>query len=373
MPVPRRSRVPPPRTTTAGRAVLMVVAVLVLGALLNARQLEAIAARQPLGSRRDLALELVRPVRGLADTFGLTAPRGWIDDVTGRRDEVIDPTPLAAATTTSTATSDTTSTSASPAGTTGASGTSAAIPTTVSPSTTVGSTAPSEPSSTSAVATTAARRQPTAEAPLRLWIGGDSQMGVPGQSLVRRAVASGLITTALDVRVSTGLGRPDYFDWPAHLDRTLADWRPDAVVVLFGANDHLAVSTPSGFAGFGTPAWESEYRARVAATMDLLGQRAARVYWLGQPVARDGDYSARMAHLDQIYAQEAAGRPWVTYLSTWELLSAPGGGYSAYLPDASGQQELVRERDGIHLTRAGGDRVADLVMAALRADWQLPG
>ena len=48
----------------------------------------------------------------------------------------------------------------------------------------------------------------------------------------------GYITTRLDSKISSGLARPDYFDWPARLTQAMAgDPRPEAVVFMVGAND----------------------------------------------------------------------------------------------------------------------------------------
>ncbi len=40
-----------------------------------------------------------------------------------------------------------------------------------------------------------------------------------------------------DYHVSSGLSRPDFFDWPQRLVDEIVDFRPDAAAVLFGAND----------------------------------------------------------------------------------------------------------------------------------------
>jgi hypothetical protein len=56
----------------------------------------------------------------------------------------------------------------------------------------------------------------------------------------------------------------------------------------------------------------------------------------------------------------------------WRLFSDGEGNYSAYLPDSSGMEALVRSSDGIHLTVEGGDRLAARVRDAIAADWPLP-
>jgi hypothetical protein len=74
---------------------------------------------------------------------------------------------------------------------------------------------------------------------------------------------------------------------------------------------------------------------------------------------------------DQVFREEAAKRPWVRFVDTYPLFADESGGYADYLPTGDGTLVLMRQGDGIHWSRAGGDRVADAVLTALRADWPI--
>jgi uncharacterized protein len=193
-----------------------------------------------------------------------------------------------------------------------------------------------------------------------------------GSSLANLAADTGLIKSKLDYHVSTGLSRPDYFDWPQRLIDMLVDYKPDAAVILFGANDGQNVLYHGQVLHVGTKAWRDVYRIRVAQAMTLLTEAGRRVYWVGNPIMRDAGYRARISMMDHIYATEAARHPGVTYVSTWAALTDDKGAYAEYLPDANGDLVLMRDSDGIHLTRAGGDRMAQVVLAAVLKDWGMP-
>ncbi|HLJ08358.1 MAG TPA: hypothetical protein VKX24_07455, partial [Acidimicrobiia bacterium] len=80
-------------------------------------------------------------------------------------------------------------------------------------------------------------RHPTAADPLRVLVVGDS-LGIDlGSVLVNDLDATGVVQATLDGQVSTGLTRPDYFDWPAELADDLPKYTPQVVVVMLGAND----------------------------------------------------------------------------------------------------------------------------------------
>ena len=323
------------RPTTAGRGKALVTVVLALtgGTLLNAQALLATAEQLELGDKRDVAVAVMEPVADLSHRLRLDVPRRELDELLGRAPE---PTP-------------------SPRPT---------------PSPTPVPTA--QPASPSPRPTSSALRVPTARDPLRIAVVGDSMAQVSGQSLIRMADDLDVARAELDFRFSSGLTRPDFFDWPGHLASLLAQRRPpEALVVFFGANDAQGMETAAGVLRYGSSAWDEAYRVRVAAVMDQLTRGGARVYWVGQPVARMADYSRRMKHLDEIYRGEAARHPGVRYVDSWPLFTAADGGYSAYLETDDGLT-LMRQADGIHLSRAGGDLLAAAILDALRLDWRLP-
>jgi hypothetical protein len=207
-------------------------------------------------------------------------------------------------------------------------------------------------------------RRPSAEKPLRVWVGGDSMAQVYGQSVVAACEERGTLDCTLDYRISTGLTRPDFFDWPAHLADDVLPTTPEVIVIMFGANDAQGMELASGVHQVRDKAWQDEYRKRVGETMDLLAGDGRLVIWVGQPPMKKADYDERMDILNVIYADQARRRPWVRFLDSATVLSTDGG-YQAYLPDGSGKDELARNSDGIHLTRFGGDRLADATLDLL--------
>jgi hypothetical protein len=321
---------PPPGTATRGQAVVAVAATLALAALLNAQALLATAKGLPFGWRRSVAVAVAEPLARLSGDLRLDVPRRELDRALGHAPAVpVTPGPSPSPTPTSTPS--------------------------VGPSPT--------PSPTGL-------RVPTRADPLRIAVVGDSMAQVTGQSLITMAAATGVAHAVLDFRFSSGLTRPDFFDWPAHLAALLAGRAPpEALVVFFGANDAQGMESTRGVLRFGTSAWDAEYAARVDAVMRQLTAGGATVYWVGQPIARSSTYSARMARLDAIYRTQAARHPGVTYVDSWALFTTPAGRYSAYLNTGSGLT-LMRQADGIHLSRAGGDRLARAVLTAIRQDWR---
>ena len=231
-----------------------------------------------------------------------------------------------------------------------------------SPQPSASSTPLPDPSRSRLVATTAD--------PAVLWVVGDSLTETFGPALVDAALATSVLEPHHQLRYSSGLTRPDFFDWPHRL-RELLTSPVDIVVFMIGANDAQAIHNGASWVEFGTEAWLEEYRRRVAATADLLASRSRTVYWVGQPIARPTGYGERMALLNSVYADVADGHAAIRYVSSWELFSSPDGGYSADLPNEDGLWVRVRGADGIHLTTSGGGRLAAHLLDVIEQDWDL--
>lgn len=227
------------------------------------------------------------------------------------------------------------------------------------------------------VSTAPKLRAPTPEQPLKLWVGGDSITGDFGRSLARVSSATGLFVPTHDYKVSSGLTRPDYFNWPEHLVKDVVpSVDPDVVVIMFGAND--AQNMP---AWKGTKAsvrfsdeWLEAYRQRVADTMDLLKSpdNDRLVIWTGAvAMGPSTGIADGMEKLNHIYWSEAQKRPWVKYFDSHAYFVGQDGQYRPSLPMADGQTKLLRASDNIHLSGAGADRLAWAVIGRLAKEIDL--
>jgi len=169
----------------------------------------------------------------------------------------------------------------------------------------------------------------------------------------------------------TGLVRPDYYNWPAHLQSELATDHPQVVVVFLGGNDSQNIATPSGVEVFGSAAWKATYAERAAQLMTEATSAGARVIWVGMPVMQDPTLSSNMQMMDTIFKAVAASHPGVVYLDSWPLFSTPSGQYTATKTGPNGQTWVLRDPDGTHLDSDGGDLLAAAVVAKMNASYGL--
>jgi len=215
---------------------------------------------------------------------------------------------------------------------------------------------------------------PSVDNPSKVFIVGDSDAGTFGPYLQSLLDGTGIVTTELDYKVSSGLARPDFYDWPAEIDAQLPAVDPDIVVATFGGNDAQGLSVASGEFIVGDPVgneaeWTTEYQARVGAVMDQLLAGGRTVIWVGIPNDDNPDVTARMAIQDKAAKAAAAERPDVVFIDTWKRFSGRDGGWAEFVIDPrDGQGKDVRADDGFHLNQNGAEILAIDIAQAIRDD-----
>lgn len=207
---------------------------------------------------------------------------------------------------------------------------------------------------------------------LRLWSGGDSMGQYVGNQLRAPLSDRDLTDVELDYHISTGLARPDYYDWPARIHQVMTRPQPpDALVLMIGGNDNQPMRRDGAVLAVGSPEWLSEYRARVAGIMDDTGNGHSHLYWIGLPPMRSHDRDTLTRGMDAVVAEEAAIRPWVTHLDIASTFAGPDGGFASRIVGPDGVDRVARAPDGVHITSSGSDWVATRVWAEVAAHWHL--
>jgi len=224
------------------------------------------------------------------------------------------------------------------------------------------SDAPPDSTSTTRPRTTASHRALTTDAPLRLWIAGDSLAGSVGPSLGQLTADTGVVAPQYDSRVSSGLLTPDFFDWPKHAQEQLTQLDPEAVVFVIGTND----------ANVWSPRLEADYRLRTETMMrELVGKDHRTVYWVGPPVAKDSGLEEGVKAIDAIAREAAAHVKGVTYVDAHALFDNENGDYQQSFTDELGQRHVMRAGDGVHFSVDGADYISRAIYKLIDQDWRL--
>lgn len=328
---------PERRPQAAGHALIAGLVGLLLASLLNAESLADVAERQEEGAVRTVAMALTGPLELVSSTLWLDKPRDVLDTLIGRDDDA-DVNAVRAPATPAPATAE-------PEGAEDASADAAVMPNLDIP--------------------------PTAADPAEAWIIGDSFVELFGPKLSDQFVSSEVVTPEVDFKFISGLTRPDYFDWPQHMSERVETNPPDIVVVMFGGNDGQPVTVDGTFYERYTPDWWELYERRVDEAMDAL-EGDLLAYWVGLPVMKDPRFTEHARQFNEVYREAAEERPWMRYVSSWDVFTDENGNYSDYLPNPSGEMRLMRYEDGAHFTPPGALRLARHVFELIAEEWQIP-
>lgn len=197
-----------------------------------------------------------------------------------------------------------------------------------------------------------------AEDAKRVLVIGDFMAGALAKGLADAYSENPNVVVLDESNGSSGLVRDDFFNWPQELPSLAEAARPDAVLVMIGANDRQAIRTAAGSHDVGSETWRSAYAARISALAEVLKATGKPVLWAGLvPVGSTSmsrDYSAFNGIVRE--RLDAAGLP---FIETWNGFADEEGQFVASGPDISGQPVRLRTGDlGLNFTKAGQRKLA---------------
>ncbi|MBF0528185.1 MAG: DUF459 domain-containing protein [Deltaproteobacteria bacterium] len=206
-------------------------------------------------------------------------------------------------------------------------------------------------SGTTNPAVTAKRR------PKTILIVGDSMiMEGFGVALQRAMKGFTGLNVVREGRYSTGLTRPDYFDWTPYLKELIQKHQPDVLVISLGANDPQDILDENRKRFFvASEGWNALYGTRARDLLKIPAEKGIVTFWVGLPIMGPAVYSTRIQNLNSVVQSACASNPLSFFVDTWLTLADASQKYTSYLRDATGKSIRIRASDNIHVTEAGGE------------------
>jgi len=104
-------------------------------------------------------------------------------------------------------------------------------------------------------------------------------------------------------KVSSGLSRPDYFNWEIRLKQLISQFQPNIAILVFGLNDCQALTDANGkvvvsYSKFGQKEWEQEYGKRVSQMIEILNENGIFVFWIGLSIVKDTSLANKLAFIN---------------------------------------------------------------------------
>ncbi|MCA9577757.1 MAG: DUF459 domain-containing protein, partial [Myxococcales bacterium] len=189
---------------------------------------------------------------------------------------------------------------------------------------------------------------------------GSSSVGGHLGHTVERELGTAGVSVELRRRSSSGLARPDFYDWPRSVRRGPALGGHLGVMVLLGGNDTQPVRLMRGQRRVGAVRWDHDqaWRETYAGLVRAFGQElcergARRVVWLLPPNPGRAGWSEKIARVRSVQREAASA-------------IRCAGDVPAVVIDADSPSApfgASESTDGVHLNRAGARRYWQLVGA----------
>jgi lysophospholipase L1-like esterase len=202
-----------------------------------------------------------------------------------------------------------------------------------------------------------------------LLVTGDS-LSTPLDIELARDLAGSDAKVVRDPHLATGISNSALVDWGQLSTSQVEQHDPDAVVVFIGANEGYPMPAADGSqVGCCGPQWSAEFESRVGRMMDTyLGEGDARIYWLTIPTQRDPDRAPINKTVNAAILAAAKQRGDAVRVIDTIPIFTPGERYRDAIA-VNGDQQIVRESDGIHLNQVGSALAAEIVLAAIDEDF----
>jgi hypothetical protein len=182
---------------------------------------------------------------------------------------------------------------------------------------------------------------------------GSSTLGSPlGEILIKSLEQRGFKFRKW-AKASSGLARPDYFDWPKQVPDIIDQWKPDAFIVNLGTNDFQAIfNYKTWIQPDNEKEWRAEYGRRVDKILELTAgpDKSRLVVWVG-PSPFPQEKAVRLSQIINAVIQErikAFGGS-VFYVDATDPLIKDGHVLRS-VKLSSGKMAPVFRKDNVHMT-----------------------
>ncbi len=201
---------------------------------------------------------------------------------------------------------------------------------------------------------------PVATQPALLFAG-DSIMEGLGPVVAGMLPNQGNLKIVQAGRSSTGLCRPDFYDWPKAMREYMTSLHPKLVVICVGTNDDQSVSDAGKRYHYISPGWQQAYAHKVEEIIDIIAQNGGTSIWVSPPIMGPNYLRPRVFAIKEVIRQTCERRN-VVFIDVWQTLADSAGNYQRFIVDSNRKKTALRTKDGVHVTQAGNTLLARAIL-----------
>ncbi len=190
--------------------------------------------------------------------------------------------------------------------------------------------------------------------------------GGMGAGLTRMAENDATIEVVNRFNETSGLARPEVYDWAAAIPKIVEGKNFSSAFVLIGFNDRRELRDGDKTLKFGTPDWDALYKKRVEALLDVLAAQHIQVFWMGEPPVGDPAMDADLQNITSLQKDRVAAKG-ANFIELRTPFVNAQGGYTDRGADETGTERRIRESDGVTFFKQGNNRLGQIALAALKS------
>ena len=201
--------------------------------------------------------------------------------------------------------------------------------------------------------------------PVRILLTGDSLMAGLGPHMKREMAGYRNITLIPIGKGSTGLSRPDFYDWPSALKENLRKHRPHIVIMWIGTNDvATSIYNVPGTEVPCSETWMRAYANKIYEIAKICQQYKARLIFMSPPVMDRPRWDAKLEKITVLMSYMCK-RYRLGFINTRSIFSDWKGEYTHTKRIPGGSTSAIRTNDHIHITPDGYKLVMDRLLPYL--------
>ncbi|WP_179853407.1 SGNH family hydrolase [Bartonella doshiae] len=155
----------------------------------------------------------------------------------------------------------------------------------------------------------------------------------------------------------SGLVRTDHYSWKNNISQLIDINKPDAIVMMIGANDNQPIIDTHSTFNTEQPEWLNIYKQRIIEIVESLHTSGKRWIWIGQPAFGNENLTQKMRIFNALYKQEVEEEGGY-FIDIWNSFIDEQGQFSFSGYDINGNVVRLRTNDGINLTSEGKEKLA---------------
>ncbi|MBF0442745.1 MAG: DUF459 domain-containing protein, partial [Oligoflexales bacterium] len=171
----------------------------------------------------------------------------------------------------------------------------------------------------------------------------------------------------VQTKVSSGLSRPEFFNWQTELKKIVTKSKYDYILVSLGTNDSQAFLHNGRPIPYATAEWYEVYQQRLINLLNTACYGSKKVFLIGLPPMRSKSFNNRVMRINKIFQAESKKVECADFIALDNIIGGPDGQYTTY-QRVNQTLKKVRMKDGIHLTLTGGHIVSKFILSRLEQE-----